>query len=333
MPSGSRNWGRKCWAISSVTNGASQPFLFQLMKCDASELLITSQAWMPEANSWSSRWNSRSAPERSICTAISGYFASKALPSFSPTGRSMAEYRITLPSLRAASTSSGVIATGGGASARTGEANTAPSASAVEPFRRPRLESFVIFIASVFLLSAQRAAALRRQREPYLGAPGNGVLGRCDDPQGGAVRGLDHVVAAGAEEHLPRHGGPDHILGTWRRPRRQLDVVLADRDDGAPAGIEFFAHHLQGGAGEADVVGVARDAVDHIAGADEARDEFRLRPVVDLFRRAELVDLAGVHDRDQVGGGHRLGLVVGDIDRGVAVFVVQAADLETHLLA
>ncbi len=50
-------------------------------------------------------------------------------------------------------------------------------------------------------------------------------------------------------------------------------------------------------------------------------------------RRAELVDLAGIHHRDQVGGGHRLGLVVGDVDRGVAVFVMQPADLEPHLLA
>ena len=55
--------------------------------------------------------------------------------------------------------------------------------------------------------------------------------------------------------------------------------------------------------------------------------------VVDILRRAELVDPAGIHHRDQVGRRHRLGLVVGDVDRGVAVFVVQPADLETHLLA
>ena len=81
------------------------------------------------------------------------------------------------------------------------------------------------------------------------------------------------------------------------------------------------------------MVVVAGGALDHIAGADEARDEFRLRPVVDVFGRAELVDLAGIHDRDQVGRGHRLGLVVGDVNRGVAVFVMQPADLEPHLLA
>ena len=70
-----------------------------------------------------------------------------------------------------------------------------------------------------------------------------------------------------------------------------------------------------------------------IAHADEAGDELRARPVVDFLRRAGLLDLAGVHHRDHVGGGHRLGLVVGDVDRGVAVLVVQAAHLEAHLLA
>ena len=67
--------------------------------------------------------------------------------------------------------------------------------------------------------------------------------------------------------------------------------------------------------------------------ADEARDEFRARALVDVFGRAGLLDLAGVHHRDHVGGGHRFRLVVGDVDRGVAIFVVQPAHLEAHLLA
>src|ERR1700688_1303354 len=261
-----------------------------------------------------------------------GYFASKALASFSPTGRSIAEYMITLPSLVAASTSSGVIATGGGAAARAGEANTALSASAVVPFKTFRLENFLAIIVSSTLSPAQRAAAFRRQREPDLGTPGNGVFGRRHHPQGGAVRGLDHVVAAGAEKHLPRHGGLDRILGRRRRLRRQLDIVLADRNHGPLAGLELRADHLECCSGKRDVIGIARGAVDDVAGADEARDEFRLRPVVDVFGRAELVDLAGVHPRDQVGGGHRLRLVVGDVNGGVTILVVQPANFEALFL-
>ena len=48
---------------------------------------------------------------------------------------------------------------------------------------------------------------------------------------------------------------------------------------------------------------------------------------------AGLLDLAVVHDADQVGGGHRLRLVVGDVDGGVAIGVVQPAHLEAHFLA
>ena len=78
---------------------------------------------------------------------------------------------------------------------------------------------------------------------------------------------------------------------------------------------------------------IERLAAQDVAAADEARDELRPRPAVDLLRRAELLDPAEVHHRDQVGRGHRLGLVVGHVDRGVAILVVQAADLEAHLLA
>ncbi len=71
---------------------------------------------------------------------------------FSDTDRSIEVYQTTLPSFFAASISCGVIASGGGASARAGEANTVPSASAVEACSEPcstsRLESFRVFIAS-----------------------------------------------------------------------------------------------------------------------------------------------------------------------------------------
>src|SRR5439155_11181801 len=57
-----------------------------------------------------------------------------------------------------------------------------------------------------------------------------------------------------------------------------------------------------------------------------------LFPYTTLFR-SELVDPAAIHDRDQVGRGHGLGLVVGDVDGGVAIFIMQATDFEPHLLA
>ena len=51
--------------------------------------------------------------------------------------------------------------------------------------------------------------------------------------------------------------------------------------------------------------------------------ERRLRPVVDLFRRADLLDLALVHHHHAVGDFQRFFLVVGDENRGDVDFLMQ----------
>ena len=48
--------------------------------------------------------------------------------------------------------------------------------------------------------------------------------------------------------------------------------------------------------------------------ADEAGDEQIVRLVVELERRADLLDVAAVEHHDLVGHGHRLDLVVGHVD-------------------
>src|SRR3984957_14717149 len=308
---------------------------FEVSRCEASDELARSTAWTLLAYSWPMRWNTRSAPVRSTRTSMPPNFSRNAAEIRSATARSIEVYQTTLPSFFAASISCGVIASAGGASARAGAAKTVVNPAAAELFRSWRLENFRCLIASLRLLflSTERAAALGRKIKPDLGAPGNRVLGSGDDAQGGAVNCLDHVVAAGAEKHLTGHGRLYGGLRALRRLRRKLDIMLADRDGGVFAGVEFRSHHLQGHTREGDMVLVAGDAPDDVAGADEARDEFRLRAIVDLFRRAELIDLAGVHHRDQVGRRHRLGLVVGDVNRGVTILVVQPSDFEPHLFA
>ena len=57
------------------------------------------------------------------------------------------------------------------------------------------------------------------------------------------------------------------------------------------------------------------------------------RAVVELERPADLFDVAGVHHDDDVGHGHRLDLVVGDVDGGGPEPLVQRLDLGAHLHA
>src|SRR5581483_11339654 len=69
----------------------------------------------------------------------------------------------------------------------------------------------------------------------------------------------------------------------------------------------------------------------HRRGADEPGDEEIGRDLVDLVRRPDLLDDAAVHDGDARRHGHRLDLVVGDVDDGLLQLVVQLLDLEPHL--
>src|ERR1700750_1798030 len=144
---------------------------FQVSRCEASDEFATSTAWTLLAYSWPMCWNTRSAPVRSTRTSMPPNFSLKEPAIFSATARSIAVYQTTLPSFFAASINCGVIASAGGAAARTEDANTEPSARAVEPFSTARLEIFLFFIAVLpfgFFLSAQRAAAFGWQNQPDL---------------------------------------------------------------------------------------------------------------------------------------------------------------------
>ena len=73
--------------------------------------------------------------------------------------------------------------------------------------------------------------------------------------------------------------------------------------------------------------------VEEVGRADEGRDERRRRLLVDLLRRAELLDPALVEDGDPVAQGERLFLVVRDEDEGDADLALQLLELDLHLLS
>ena len=56
-----------------------------------------------------------------------------------------------------------------------------------------------------------------------------------------------------------------------------------------------------------------------------------LRVVIELVRRADLLDDAAVHDHDPIGQRHGLDLVVGDVDGRGAHLLVHLLDLGAHL--
>ena len=82
-----------------------------------------------------------------------------------------------------------------------------------------------------------------------------------------------------------------------------------------------------------DAIGSGDGAAEQVRDAEEAGDELRARPVVELGRLAQLLDLTAVHDRDRVGHRHRLLLVVRDVHEGDPQVVLEGLQLELELLA
>ena len=78
--------------------------------------------------------------------------------------------------------------------------------------------------------------------------------------------------------------------------------------------------------------GTEQPARDGHALADEARDHLGRRPGIEVARRGELLDDAGVHHGHPVGQGHGLGLVVRNVDHRRPGLPMQATELGLHLL-
>ena len=72
------------------------------------------------------------------------------------------------------------------------------------------------------------------------------------------------------------------------------------------------------------------EAVDDIAVPDEVGNKGVFRFIVDVFRRADLLDIALVHDDDRVGHAQGLFLVVGDEDEGNAQFLFDLDEFQLH---
>ena len=70
-----------------------------------------------------------------------------------------------------------------------------------------------------------------------------------------------------------------------------------------------------------------------VALADEVGNITVDRLVVNVDRRADLFDVAALHDNNRVGHGQRFFLIVGDKDKRDADFLLDIFQLALHFLA
>src|SRR5262245_658623 len=182
----------------------------------------------------------------------------------------------------------------------------------------------------------------------------------------GRARGIEKAGVVGIEGDSD--GRADGGTEPARRPGRQLLLAEADHDQRLVAHrLDHIDLAIEGrgaaGCAEHDVLGPYADLADGLAGAGgataraerqrhagdmeagivdggaekihrRAADEECHEPVggalVNLFRRAELLQRAIAHHCDEIGHGQGLGLVVGDVDGGGAELVAQPLDLAAH---
>ena len=85
-----------------------------------------------------------------------------------------------------------------------------------------------------------------------------------------------------------------------------VDILRTDHDVDRLVLFKALVHALEFPAEEFDQIIVQHHAVENVRFADEIRDEGVLRLVIDILRRTDLLDLALVHDDDDVGHGERL---------------------------
>ena len=146
------------------------------------------------------------------------------------------------------------------------------------------------------------------------GSAGVGVLDEDDD---GRRRRSRRCTAS----RRRRRRSPRRVPASGSRPRRLAEADLlgpdADRDLAGAAARASDARSRRPSSSRT-ASGAGDRAVEQVGDAEEAGDEGGRGPLVELGRRAELLDPAAVHDRDRVGHRHRLLLVVRDVDEGDA---------------
>ena len=142
------------------------------------------------------------------------------------------------------------------------------------------------------------------------------------------MRAHRDLVVHPLEEDGLDHAGELTLLG-----RNHLDVLGAHHHVDALHLAEALVHALEPDPAKLHQKVVDHDPVDDVALADEVGHKGVDRFVVDVLRRADLLDFAVLHHHHPVRHGQRLFLVVGDVDEGDLHRLLDPFELALHFLA
>ena len=123
---------------------------------------------------------------------------------------------------------------------------------------------------------------------------------------------LDHVDHDGHAQTRPGLGREVEVLGAETNGHR-VDALVTQQ-----CCLRVVRAHLGALADEPEDAAILRDLeVDevHRRRPDEARDKAILRELVEILRRSRLLEHPLVDHGDAIAHGHRLHLVVGDVDQ------------------
>ena len=169
---------------------------------------------------------------------------------------------------------------------------------------------------------------VRRERQTDAVADTRGI-GRLDHPLE-AVDVDDDLIM-----HTLERDACDLAVDVRGRRARghDIDILRTDHNVDRRHFAEAAVERLEALSRHLDQVVVDHQAVENVALADEVRNEGVLRLVVNIDRRADLLDLALVHDDDRIAHGERLLLVVRDKDERDADRLLNLLQLTLHVLA
>src|SRR5205823_6678074 len=144
---------------------------------------------------------------------------------------------------------------------------------------------------------------------------------------------IDVDVGAGAQVDRALHAAQ---RGTWGSAPGQVDLLGTKRQSGPPGGGLFYARHEREAQPTKPREGASWPVWDdldvkQIRDADEVDHKGVSWPLIDVARGAVLLETAAIHNRDPVGHGEGLLLIVGDIDGRQAELPLELAQLHLHL--